>query len=74
VTDRLFIDVRRFATPPGRPIGTERFERRPRRVTLGGVLRSLFGRPEAAQDAELLPAYLDFDPPRRQPRRMRGTI
>jgi len=38
------------------------------------VLRSLFGRPEAAQDAELLPAYLDFDPPRRQPRRMRGTI
>jgi hypothetical protein len=74
VTDRLFTDVRRFAMPPGRPIGTERFERRPRRVTIGGVLRSLFGRPGAPQDTELLPAYLDFDPPRRQLRRTRGTI
>ena len=32
MTDRLFMDVRRFAAPPGRPMGVEGFDRRPRRV------------------------------------------
>jgi len=32
MTDRLFMDVRRFAAPPGRPVGAERFDRRPGRV------------------------------------------
>jgi hypothetical protein len=32
MTDRLFTDVRRFAAPPGRPMGAEGFDRRPRRV------------------------------------------
>ena len=74
MTDRLFNDVRRFAVPPGRPLGTERFERRPPRVTLGGLLRALFGRPAEVADAEALPAYLDWDRPRPHARRTRGTI
>ena len=74
MTDRLFTDVRRFAAPPGRPLGAERFERRPPRVTLAGLLRALVGRPAVAPDAEVLPAYLDWDPPRRHARRTRGTI
>ena len=74
MTDRLFTDVRRFAIPPGRPMGAERFERRPPRVTLAAFVRALFGRPAAEADAEVLPAYLDWDPPRRHARRTRGTI
>jgi hypothetical protein len=75
MADRLFTDVRRFATPPGRPVGSERFERPPPRVTLGGLVRALFGRPAvAAAEADALPAYLDWDLPRSHARRTRGTI
>jgi hypothetical protein len=74
MTDRLFTDVRRFAAPPGRPIGVEPFERRAPRATLTGLLRALFGRRAVDADAEVLPAYLDWDPPRRHARRTRGTI
>jgi hypothetical protein len=74
MTDRLFTDVRRFAAPPGRPLGPERFERPPRRVTFGGLVRALFGRPAVEVSAEALPAYLDWDPPGRYARRTRGTI
>ena len=74
MTDRLFTDDRRFAAPPGRPVGSERFERRPPRVTLAGFMRAVFRGAAEQRDVESLPAYLDWDPPRRHARRTRGTI
>jgi len=42
MTDRLFVDVRRFTAPPGRPIGTEGFDRTVRR--LGPAVRRRLAR------------------------------
>jgi hypothetical protein len=70
VADRLFVDVRRFAIPPGRAIGSEHVERRPRRVTVASLLRLVLGvRARPAGDADQLLAYLGDA----QPRSVRGT-
>jgi hypothetical protein len=62
VADGLFLDMRRFAVPPGRPRGAERFERRPSRM----VLRRLVGRwlerwRGTDGDPCALPSYLPSD-------------
>jgi hypothetical protein len=82
VPDYLFTDVRRFAAPPGRPYGSERVERRPRRVHLGALVRRwldsrLESRLESrlAGDAEAteLPAYFPAPGPVPAGLRRRGA-
>jgi hypothetical protein len=63
VADYLFTDVRRFAVPPGRAYGAERFERRPPRTVIGPLVRRWLGRgreagPARADGTFELPAYL----------------
>jgi hypothetical protein len=72
VADYLFTDVRRFAVPPGRAYGSERFERRPPRAMIGSLVRRWLGRrgdawPAHVDGAFELPAYLSGPPQR--PRR-----
>jgi len=64
MSDRLFVDVRRFAAPPGRPMGAEGFDRRPRRVApaVQRWLARCLGT-ELVEAEPSLPAY--FSPPRR---------
>ena len=72
MADYLFTDVRRFAVPPGRAYGSERFERRPRRAVIGPLVRRWLGRradewPARPDGAFELPAYLSG--PSQLPRR-----
>jgi len=68
VADHLFVDVRRFAAPPGRPYGGERFERRPRRGWARAFMRRWGERWRGADpDPALLLPYLDEGAARRPP-------
>ncbi|HZQ57429.1 MAG TPA: hypothetical protein VFA84_05325 [Acidimicrobiales bacterium] len=78
VPDYLFTDVRRFAAPPGRPYGSERVERRPRRVHLGALVRRwldryLAGRLAGDAEAPELPSYFPAPDPVPAGLRRRGA-
>jgi len=78
VPDYLFTDVRRFAAPPGRPYGSERVERRPRRVHLGALVRRwldnhLAGRLAGDAEAAELPSYFPAPDPVSAGLRRRGA-
>jgi hypothetical protein len=62
VAEGLFMDVRRFASPPGRPRGAERFEPRPsRRVVRRAVSRWLERWRGTDGDPFAIPSYLPSD-------------
>jgi hypothetical protein len=64
MVDRVFLDIRRFAGPPGSAIGVERFERRPRRATLSSLVRQWLDRMRGIEgdgDPDAVRAYLAGD-------------
>jgi hypothetical protein len=62
VADGLFVDMRRFAVPPGRPHGGERFERRPPRQLVRRLVDRWWERWRGTDgDARDLPWYLPSD-------------
>ena len=64
MADRLFLDVRRFAAPPGRPYGAERFERRPASRALRRLATRWIDRRRGTDDALdplAIPSYLPTD-------------
>jgi hypothetical protein len=62
MADRLFLDVRQFAAPPGRPTGAERFERRPARLSVSRLMREWLDRWRGSEGGAELVAVPDYLP------------
>ncbi len=70
MADGLFVDMRRFAVPPGRAQGAEPFERRPRPMRARRLARRWLARWQVAEaEPVALASYLA---PREDERRWRG--